>query len=70
MATATTQLPPGIYRIIVAGIRGDEVKNDRLTDDGEGRVTLRPPSVHDESKQEVMHHIYDKFDYLSLISLL
>ncbi|KIJ96359.1 hypothetical protein K443DRAFT_682374 [Laccaria amethystina LaAM-08-1] len=48
-STTLTQLPPGIYRIVVVG-PGDHFLTYRLTDEG-GRVTLRPPGAGDDLKQ-------------------
>lgn len=46
---STTELPPGIYRIIVA----NAVEPTRLTRDGD-RITILPPGVKPEKDQEVM----------------
>ena len=70
MTTPLTQLVPGIYRIIVAGLLDGQLEADRLTDVGEGKVTLRPRSFEDEPKQLVIHHFYDELDCLSLTSPL
>ena len=50
--TATTQLTPGIYFIVVA--RG-VFESQRLTD-GDNYLTILPRSVFDEPKQEVIHY--------------
>jgi hypothetical protein len=46
---STTQLPPGIYYIVVAG----GVEPARLTRDGEA-VTILPPSFQPDPNQEVI----------------
>ena len=62
--TATTQIPPGIYRIVVAG---GSLESQRLTNTGD-HVTVLPPSVDNLPLQEVIHYFHDKLDYLSLTS--
>jgi len=46
---STTELPSGIYRIVVA----NAVEPTRLTRDGE-HVTILPPGIVPEKDQEVM----------------
>ena len=63
--TATTQLLPrtGVYYIVGAG---GSFESQRLTDGG-NYVTILPPSVGDDPKQEVMHYFHDELaDGLSL----
>ena len=61
--TATTQLPPGIYRLVVAG---GAFESQVLTD-GENHVTVLPPSVGgDDPRQEVIHYFHDELECLSL----
>jgi hypothetical protein len=62
--TATTHLPPGIYRIVVAG---GALESQRLTY-GEDYVTVLPPGVDNDSQQEVIHYFHDELDCLSLTS--
>jgi hypothetical protein len=62
----TTQFPPGIYRIVVAG---GALESQRLTN-GEGYVTILPPSVDNDPQQEVIHYFHDELDCLSLTSPL
>ena len=62
--TATTQLPPGIYRFVVAG---GAFESQVLTDAG-NHVTVLPPSVGNDTQQEVIHHFHDALDCLSLTS--
>jgi hypothetical protein len=61
--TATTQIPPGIYRIVVAG---GGLESQRLTNE-EGNVTVLPPGVDNDPKQEVSY-FHDELDCLSLTS--
>jgi hypothetical protein len=55
MATATAPLPPGIYRIVVAG--SSPFESQRLTyhEESPTYVTVLPPGVHDDPNQEVIH---------------
>ena len=46
----TTQLPPGIYRINVAG----GVEPSYLTREEGGRVTILPPSAQSDPEQQVI----------------
>ena len=48
----TTQVPPGIYHIVVAG----GVQSDRLTRNGENGVTILLAGGAPEHEQEVLHH--------------
>jgi len=48
----TTQLPPGIYRIVVAGV--ESFLNARLTRQGEEGVTILPAGAAPEPEQEVI----------------
>ena len=70
MSTATTQLPPGtgIYYIVVAGGR---FESQRLTqahaDSDTLGVTILPPSVGNDHRQEVIYYFHDELDCLSLI---
>jgi len=48
----TTALPPGIYRISVAG----GVEPECLTRDGDSRVTILPPSAKPDPDQEVIYY--------------
>ena len=57
----TTVLPPGIYRIAVAG----SVEPALLTRTDDNRVTISRPSAQPDPKQEV---IRDEPDRLSLTS--
>jgi hypothetical protein len=50
--TITTQIPRGVYRLIVAG--GGAFESDRLTD--AKYVTVLPSSVDVDAKQKVVHH--------------
>ena len=49
--TATTLLPRGVYRLVVAG---GAFESQVLTA-GESHVTVLPPSVGNDPKQEVIH---------------
>ena len=60
--TATTLLPSGIYYIVATG---SDFESLRLTD-GENYVTILPPSVGNDPRQEVIHYFHDKLDCLSL----
>ena len=59
--TTTTQIPPGIYRIVVAG---GGLESQRLTNT-EDYVTVLPPGADNDPQQEVIHYFHD---YLSLTS--
>ena len=54
--TSTTKLPPGIYRIVVAG----GAFESQLLTDGESHVTVLPPSVDKDPKQEVITYFHDE----------
>ena len=54
--TSTTHLPPGIYRIVVAG----GAFESQLLTDGENYVTVLPPSVDKDPKQEVIHYFHNE----------
>jgi hypothetical protein len=58
-----TQIPPGIYRINVAG----GIDPARLTRTGE-HVTILPPGAQPDPEQEVIHRFGDELDCLSLTS--
>ena len=59
MSTTTiTHLPPGIYRIVVAG---GSSESKRLTNT-EDRVTVLPPNVDIDPLQEVIHYFHDELD--------
>jgi hypothetical protein len=59
--TATGPLPPGIYRIVVAG--GSPFESQRLTyDDDSRQVTVLPASVDDNPNQEVIYYFHDELD--------
>ena len=62
--TATTQIEPGIYHIVVAG---GGLESQRLSNT-EDYVTVLPPGVDYDPLQEVIHYFYDELDYLSLTS--
>ena len=49
---ATTQLPPGIYRIAVA--RGSGSTHELLTRESDSRVTILPPGAKPDPEQEVI----------------
>jgi hypothetical protein len=58
--TATGPLPPGIYRIVVAG--GSPFESQRLTYDDDSHVTVLPAGVDDDPNQEVIYHFHDELD--------
>jgi hypothetical protein len=64
-STDITQLPPGIYRIVVAGVGDFDAQ--RLTD-GDSHVTIVPPTFDNDPKQEVMRFFYDELNCLLLTS--
>ena len=64
--TATTQLPSGVYRIVVAA---GALESQRLTY-GENYVTVLPPGADNDSQHEVVHYFHDELYCLSLTSFL
>jgi hypothetical protein len=61
----TTELSPGIYRIVVARLG---VEPEVLTRHGKDGVTILPPSVQLDPEQEVIMSLSDELDCLSLTS--
>ena len=64
--TATTQIPPGFYRFVVAA----GALESQLLTYGENYVTVLPPGAKNDPQQEVIHRFHDELDDLRSPALL
>ena len=73
VTTTPTQLPPGIYGIVLVSVQDGKLDSICLaaSDNGKGHVTIRSVGVVGcDPQQEVTHHFHDGLDCLSLTSPL